>query len=369
MALEGKGFFIWKIKDCESGDAQRIVSEAQQANLSHVLIKVANGVYSYNYDWDQMIDLVPPVAQALKDGGIQVWGWHYVYGDDPINEARIAIRRVQDLGLDGYVIDAEAEYKESGKTTAARQFMTELRSGLGANIPIALSSYRYPSLHPIPWSAFLEKCDYTMPQVYWMQAHNPGSQLNQTIYEYENLAYHPPMVPVGAAFTEHGWTPTSDDVLEFLDTARTLNLTAANFWEWHNCRDILTPKHEIWDLIANYDWGSGTQPQKDITERYLDALNTHDIDKVVDLYDQHAVHVTSSRTIFGLPAIRAWYQTFNSQLLPNGQFLRTSYAGTGNSRHFTWICQADSGDVFNGNDTLGLADGKISYHYTFFTVT
>lgn len=369
MSLLGKGFFIWKIKDCESGDPQKIALEAHEADFSHVLIKIANGIYSYNYDWDHMIDLVPPVAQALKSYGIQVWGWHYVYGDDPINEARIAIRRVQDLSLDGYVIDAEAEYKESGKTTAARQFMTELRSGLGNNFPIALSSYRYPSLHPIPWSAFLEKCDYTMPQVYWMQAHNPGSQLIQTVYEYENLAYHPPMVPVGSAFTEHGWAPTTTEILEFLDTARSLNLTAANFYEWYNCREVLTPQHEIWDLIASYDWESGTQPPAEITERYIEALNSHDVDKVVELYNDHAVHVTSARTIFGKPAIRAWYETFMNQLLPNGLYLRTGFSGTGNSRHFTWVCQADTTDVLNGDDTLGLDDGKISYHYTFFTVT
>lgn len=368
MALEGKGFFIWKINNCEMGDPQLIASEAQEAGLSHILIKIANGIYTYNYDWTQMIDLVPPVAQALKNHGIQVWGWHYVYGDDPINEARIAITRVSDLGLDGYVIDAESEYKESGKTTAAKQFMSELRSGFGNSIPIALSSYRYPTLHPIPWSAFLEKCDYTMPQVYWMEAHNPGAQLERTVREYENLEYHPPMIPVGAAFTEWGWAPTSSEILEFLDTARALNLSAANFWEWYNCREVLTPSHEIWDLIGNYDWGTGFEPPKDITEQYINALNTHDVDKVVDLYNDQAVHVTSARTIFGKPAIRAWYETFFNHLLPNGTFQRTGFAGEGPSRYFTWVCQTETTDVRDGADTLGLSDGNISYHYTYFTV-
>jgi hypothetical protein len=370
MTLEGKGFFIWKIKDCESGNPQQIAAEAQQAGFSHILIKVANGIYSYNYDWDHMVDLVPPVAQALKAVGIQVWGWHYVYGDDPINEARIAISRVQGLGLDGYVIDAESEYKESGKATAARQFMSELRSGLGSSVPVALSSYRYPSLHPIPWSEFLAKCDYTMPQVYWMKAHNSGAQLIQTIYEYENLNYHPPMIPVGAAFTEQGWAPTSGEILEFMDTARAQNLSAVNFYEWYNCREVLTPEHEIWNLIASYDWGSGTpQPQKDITEQYIDALNTHDVDRVVSLYDERAVHVTSTRTIFGKAAIRAWYETLMNQLLPNGLYLRTGFSGSGSSRHFTWVCQADTSDVLNGNDTLGLYEGKIGYHFTYFSVS
>ena len=66
MALQGKGFFIWKIKNCEGGDAALIAKKAKKAGLSHVLIKVANGIYSYNYDWARKIDLVPPVAEALR---------------------------------------------------------------------------------------------------------------------------------------------------------------------------------------------------------------------------------------------------------------------------------------------------------------
>jgi len=371
MPLQGKGFFIWKIVNCEGGDANLIANEAQNAGFSHVLIKVANGIYSYNYDWDKMIDLVPPVAQALHSKGIQVWGWHYVYGDVPLSEARIAIQRVQELDLDGYVIDAESEYKDSGKKTAASQFMTELKSGLGNDVPIALSSYRYPSLHPIPWNEFLEKCDYNMPQVYWMQAHNPGAQLTQSIREFESpsIYYHPPIIPVGAAFTEYGWTPTIEEIFEFLDTARALNLSAANFWEWYNCREVLTPEHEMWNSIANYDWEIGTPLPKDITELYIDALNTQDVDNVMDLYDEQAVHVTAARTISGKIAIRAWYDQYLNIILPFAEFVRTGYSGTGNSRHFTWVAQAEMKLVLNGNDTLGMSDGKISYHYSYFTVS
>jgi hypothetical protein len=370
MALQGKGFYIWKIKNCEGGDPDLIAKKAKNAGLSHVLIKVANGIYSYNYDWARKIDLVPPVAQALRSAGVEVWGWHYVYGNQPVSEARIAIRRVEELNLDGYVIDAESEYKESGKANAAKKFMRELKGGISNTVPIALTSYRYPSLHPIPWNEFLEKCDYNMPQVYWLQAHNPGAQLAQTLREYEspNIKYHPPIIPVGAAFREHGWKPTTSEVSEFLDTARALNLSAANFWEWYACREVLTPKNEMWNVISEYDWDTGNVLPKDITERYIDALNTLDIEKIVDLYHDRAVHVTSARTIFGKAAIRAWYETFLGQLLPNAEYSRTGFSGSGNSRHFTWIANAALQKVLDGNDTFGLNDGKITYHYTYFTI-
>ena len=369
MALEGKGFYIWKIKDCEGGKPARIASVAKAADLSHVLIKVADGAYTYNYDWDQQKDLVPPVANALRSMGIQVWGWQYVYGDYPSNEASIAVQRVNGLHLDGFVVDVEHQYKDAGKKKAAKTYMRELRNGIGNHVPVALSSYRFPSLHPIPWNEFLERCDINMPQVYWMGAHNPGSQLSRTLQEFENLAHQRPIIPTGAAFTEHGWKPTVKDVEEFLIAARSHNLSAANFWEWWNCRVVLEPQHKIWDAIAHYDWSGGGGPPQDITVRLIDAFNSRDPNTVANLYTERAVHVTSQRTIIGREKIRNWYHTFFNQHLPNGVFLLSGHSGTGNSRHMTWTAKSTAGKVDDGNDTLGLIDDKITYHYAHYTVS
>ncbi len=369
MALQGKGFYIWKIRDAEGGNAQQIALEAREAGLSHVLIKVANGIYAYNYDWNRRVDLVPPVVSALHAMGIQAWGWHYVYGDSPTGEANIALKRIRELNLDGYVINAEVQYKQPGKARAARQFMQKLRSGVGNNFPLALSSYRFPSLHPIPWDEFLSRCDYNMPQVYWMQAHNPGAQLSRTLQEFSNLKYKPPIIPTGAAFTEHGWSATAQDVLEFLIAARSFNLSAANFWEWYNCREVLKPRRQVWNTIADYNWDSGTTPPQDITARLFDALNSRDPNRVANLYTERAVHVTAARTIVGRDKIRTWYQTLFNQVLPNGVFFLTSFSGSGNSRSFTWTARSTAGNVNNGSDTLGLMSDQIAYHYSQFSVS
>ncbi len=365
MSVQGKGFFIWKVRDCENGDANAIANLAHQSNFTHVLVKIADGSNSYNVDITSGVDLVPPVAQALRARGIQVWGWHYVYGYDPIGEANIAIQRIQQLNLSGYVIDAEAEYKQPGKDLAARQFMNRLRSAL-PNFPIALSSYRYPSYHPqLPWQAFLEKCDLNMPQVYWLQNHNPGEQLIRTLQEFQSLAPFRPIIPTGSAFKEHNWAPTVSDINEFIQNTRSLNLTAVNFWEWSNCRLYLP---EVWDAIQAYNWDTDPLPQ-DITQQYVDTLNTHDTNKMVSLYMPNGVHVTSARTIQGAAALRTWYNTFLGQILPNAKFTLTGFSGTGTSRHMTWTATSSAGNVYNGSDTFGLLNDKIAYHYTFFTVT
>jgi hypothetical protein len=363
MAIEGKGFFIWQIPNCEKGDVNAIVSLAQAAKLNYVAIKVADTLYSYNiYNG---VDRVPALVQALRAHNIQPFGWHYVKGDDPIGEANKAIQRVRDLQLGAYIIDAEAEYKDPGKATAATKFMNQLRASL-PNTPIALSSYRYPSYHPqIPWKQFLEKCDYNMPQVYWMFAHNPGDQLTRSVREFQAMTPYRPVIPIGAAFKEDGWNPTSAEVLEFLQTAQSLNLSSATFYSWDSARSYVT---DVWNTIRDYDW-SGTPIPQDITTQYVNALNTHNPDQVVGLYNPSAVHVTAARTIQGTTAIRAWYQLVFTQLLPNASFILTGFSGTGSSRHFTWTATSPQGKVENGNDTLGLIDGRIAYHYSFFTVS
>lgn len=363
MALRGKGFFIWKVQYCENGNSAAIVNLAQQANLSHVLIKVADGNYSYNVTASGT-DLVPPVAQALHAAGVQVLGWHYLYGDDPIGEANKAVQRIQQLHLDGYVLDVEGEYKESGKDKAAVSFMSRLRTSY-PKLPIALCSYRFPSYHPqVPWKAFLERCDLNMPQVYWQSSHNPADQLTRTINDYQSITPYRPMIPVGSAYQAGSWAATANDVVKFMQTAQSLNLSAANFWEWTHTRQYLPA---VWEAIKDYSWPSTPAPA-DITLQYVAALNSHNPDQVAALYAANAVHVNSARTIQGAQSIRVWYQTLLGQLLPNATFILSNYSGTGSSRQFTWTATSSAGTVLDGNDTFGLANDKITYHYTYFTI-
>ncbi len=372
MGIRGKGFFIWKIKNCENGDVQKIAQLAREAGFSHVLIKVANGIWKYNYDWDQHQDFCPSLVEALRDHGIEPWGWHYVFGEDPIREARVAVERVKELDLKGYVIDAEAHYKrERNRYEAAERFMRDLRNGVGKNVPLALSSYRFPSMHPeIPWNQFLAKCDINMPQVYWIHSHNPEAQLEQTLREFASPKFksHPPIIPTGAAFTEHGWTSTASEVQEFLEAARTLNLEAANFWEWHSARDRIPIK--VWETIRDFDWESGSTLSPDIAVTFIQALNSQNIEIIAELYSSRAVHINSSRTVSGIVALKTWYRQLITQIIPNAVFTLSGFSGKGRSRHLTWTAKSSRGNVLDGKDTFGLnAEGKITYHYSFFTLT
>jgi hypothetical protein len=256
MTLSGKGYYIWRISQCEYANSVGIAASAAIANLSHVMIKVANGPYIY---WENDPYLLA-VVSALKSINVEVWGWQWVYGLNPVAEAQIAIKQINALGLDGFVVNAESPYKQLGyqglAVAAARNYMTTLRLAL-PDFPIALSTYRYPLWHrPFPFEEFLKQCTLNMPQVYWIYGVNPGYQLKRCYQEYKSLSVWREMVPTGAAFKEWGWASTPAQCLEFLNTAKQLGLSAANFWSWDQRRVLPS----LWDAIAAYQWTPVTPP-------------------------------------------------------------------------------------------------------------
>lgn len=370
--LTGKGWFIWQVSRCEHGSASTIAEKAAAAGLSHVVIKVVDRTYAYGLNWLGK-DLVAPVAEALKACGIQVWGWQYVYGEQPVDEARAAIRRANQLRLDGYVIDAEGEYTQPGMAAAAHTFMANLKAGLPAEMPVALSSYRFPSLHPqLPWAAFLEHCDLSMPQVYWQGAHNSAIQLSRSLAEMNDpkLVGTPrPVVPTGSAYGTGDWTATADDVQKFLAASQQAKLPAANFYSWDF--GAVPDNHELWNAVATYDWQAGASDlaNDQLIKRLFNALNAADLAELGSVYAENAAHVTPERTLFGVGTIVAWYQKLLTTTLPGAVFTITALSGAGNSRYVRWTAFSRRGQVLDGDDTFGILDGRIVYHAAHFTVT
>ena len=97
-------------------------------------------------------------------------------------------------------------------------------------------------------------------------------------------------------------------------------------------------------------------------------MNQHEPAYVAELYQDNAAHVTGARTVLGRGSIVQWYNVLFSDLLPNAHFELTGRTSNGNSRRFTWTASSEKGMVLNGNDTLGILNGEIQYHYTYFTI-
>ena len=87
----------------------------------------------------------------------------------------------------------------------------------------------------------------------------------------------------------------------------------------------------------------------------------------MEFYQPDAVHIDAKETIQGLSSLAAWFtEVINSDFKEKTiQILEISKKD--HTRQFSWIAKAENGDMVEGNDTLGLLDNKIIYHYSSFT--
>jgi nucleotide-binding universal stress UspA family protein len=87
--LDGKGYFVWHADKVIArrglGSAERAAELAVSAGIEHVIVKIADGEHPFPHpDYDsggRKEEAVAALIQALRNAGITVWGWAFVYGD------------------------------------------------------------------------------------------------------------------------------------------------------------------------------------------------------------------------------------------------------------------------------------------------
>ena len=103
MLIEGKGLFIWYASKLDPAQAVQV---AQDHGIAWVVVKSADGPRI----WDR--DLEAPAVNALRDAGVRIFSWQYVYGRDPAGEAAAA-RWALDNGSELHVLDVEGEFEHN----------------------------------------------------------------------------------------------------------------------------------------------------------------------------------------------------------------------------------------------------------------
>lgn len=234
MTIAGKGIYVYLLDEFGGKSPKEMVQKLRNAGINRVYLKIADGSDS----WPKKNDFNAATAAEAKNAGLTVWAWHYVYGNHPEAEAAIAAKRVKDLGLSGYIYDAEKEYENKQKKTAAETFVAQLKKQMPAGTILGFSSFKYPSNHPdLPWQTLAAAADVLMPQVYWVQANNPAAQTDKAIGEWKKLNPNALMVPTGAAYEEDGWRANAADVKTFLLHAKD-TCKAADLWYWDDLAKV-----------------------------------------------------------------------------------------------------------------------------------
>lgn len=294
MALPtGKGMYIWQLWRLEGSTPEliqydKIVQVAVDAGITHVYIKAAAGTFLYNVRWGNypswggmiLEDYVVKISKKFEAAGIQVIPWHYIFGWRPVDEAKMSVRRVEQLGSEVFVIDAEAQLKH--KPEEAGEYVAGLLKDMPMGVKIGHTAYRYPVSHPnFPWPEILGICDFVNQQVYWEGAHNPADQLNRSMEQFydllDEIGKDIPQHPIGSAYRKGSWQVTERDLQEFLERGVQLGLPSISLWSWESMRASDNPVGEkLWDLYAAFDWREPAPP----------PVFTHD-QKVELLWKEH----------------------------------------------------------------------------------
>jgi hypothetical protein len=225
----GPGMWIWNVPRTADGTAAGIAAAARQAGYRTLFIKSSDGARP----WRQF---TPELVAALHAAGLKVCGWGYVYGTDPIGEADAALPSIR-AGADCWVIDAEVEYE--GRYAQAQQFVTRLRSQVGASFPVALAPFPYVNYHPaFPYSVFLGPgaAQVNQPQMYWKFIGHSVDTTYAKTYSW-SLIYKRPIAPLGQTSED----PPAGDIARFTQLAAAVGAPGLSWWVWEtsNLADFL----------------------------------------------------------------------------------------------------------------------------------
>jgi hypothetical protein len=231
-----------------------LTEKAHEAGFTHLIPKISDGIYAYARNQGYLGSLV----HYAHEQSIKVIPFCFVYGGYPDLEAQRVIDQLRKYPYDGLVINAEGAYKN--KHSQAELFCQIIREEY-PDMLLVLSSYRFPSYHrEFPFNEFLKYVDLNMPQVYWMQSDGTVPwQLNKCLTEFRSSGFvQRPILPTGAAFSEHGWVAKPADVKEFIYQCKQLGLPGCNFWEYYHAYHLHTP---LGEAVNSIPWIVDEEPE------------------------------------------------------------------------------------------------------------
>jgi Putative peptidoglycan binding domain len=219
-AVNGDGMWIWYVNKSSGGTPDGIAAKAARNHVRTVYIKSADGAAR----WTQFNR---PLVNALHARGLKVCAWQFVYGVKPKTEADRAAEAAR-AGADCTVIDAEGRYE--GKYVSAQTYMKRLRSRVGPNYEVALTSFPYVHYHPgFPYSVFLGPggAQDNLPQMYWKTIGVSVDSIYKTTWT-DNKVYGRPIYPLGQTYSN----PSASDVRRFRQLSGAYGAKGLSWWVW-----------------------------------------------------------------------------------------------------------------------------------------
>jgi putative peptidoglycan binding protein len=219
-AFDRQGMWVWYVSHSDGGSIGAILARARANDIGTVYVKAADGSGS----WSQFSR---GLVQALHRGGLDVCAWQFVYGDNPVAEAKVAAAAIA-KGADCFVIDAEADYE--GKYAAADRYIRALRARVGETFPVSLAGFPYVDYHPsFPYSVFFGPggAQFNQPQMYWKAIGTSVRTVYEHTYLYNRIWGHP-IYPIGQTYEG----PGAASIKLFRRFAQSYGGLPPSWWDW-----------------------------------------------------------------------------------------------------------------------------------------
>ncbi len=209
-------------------DLPSLMTFYKSMRLDFIAVKAGTGAGDFpSAESPQFTKEVVDAAHAV---GIKIFGYTRSNGKDVPGEIRLA-SKVYDMGADGFIIDAEAEWEPASLGRDGGPLAIELCTGIKKAYPnkfLAHAPMPVISFHKeFPYKEFGLYCDAVMPQDYWKSLKATPTQMVERMdrewHEWQNSLTGSdtnaikPIAPIG-----HGWNlssgkpVTAEEILEFV---------------------------------------------------------------------------------------------------------------------------------------------------------
>jgi hypothetical protein len=241
-----RSMYIWKLWEvvAAEGSPAQIISKAQQASISALWVKVADGTSPFaNVGGSVAADFQDLITRAHA-ANIEIWGWQVPHcGSVAIakKEAKLLGDLAKQFGLDGMIMDAEGTsiyfHGDVPEAKAYGAAMRDIANNLGK--PLGISSNDIPQNIDgwVPkFNEIAKKADFNFPQTYYGASPSVINRVDRAVAGNAQLTI--PFVPVGAGFLgtgEGGCSSASacgERAREFIRLCNERNYQGYSFWHW-----------------------------------------------------------------------------------------------------------------------------------------
>src|ERR1051325_2586764 len=262
----GKGDWIWQMPACMTAlgvsSVQGVIDYEKNRGMKWITVKCGDGGSA----WSQFnSDLVARAHNA----GLKIFGWAYAYGNNVSGEINVALNALN-MGADGFIIDAEAEYETlANYNVAASNYCSAIKAAF-PNRFLAHAPFPIISFHSsFPYAMFGRYCDAVMPQAYWADIGGTNyavtmvARMNNEWRNWQNSLTGintnaiKPIAPIGQGYNSVNGTVTGLQISNFVNALKTNSPSATaggykgvSFW---SCQHHST---DMWNAIGMLQIGT-----------------------------------------------------------------------------------------------------------------